>query len=607
MNTLATNTLSRLESAVQAAVTDFDKANALNSLAWELRHDDPHRVRTLSLEAERLAERANSLSARAYSLRNQGFSAWSLSEQSQALSLLRLALTLSRHLMDEALEASCLNLLGLSHYYCMELSPALEHYQQALEIYRNLAQAHGIGAVANNIGLIYYNLGDYQTCIQHYVEALAAFECDEVMAKNQKGMTLANIGRVYWEVGDYQSALRYHQESLHFSQAVGSKSLISYALTSLGVTYCHLQMPGEAFSVLRQAFKTASSLEKKNDLVDVLHYRGMLHGRLGKFRHARRLLQRALAVEEVISDQEFRMETLYELGLVCLRLNDPDAAHLYLKRSLTEAEAQKKKKWIAHGHETFANLCEQAGELADALMHYKMFHAAEQALAQEQAEKRTASALIQMEVDKAQRESELQRLINIELEQKNTDLSEANRQKADLLEQLHRLNKELKVKAQEDSLTGLFNRRHLEERLAEVYALARRTRQPLSIVIADLDHFKQVNDCFSHAAGDRVLRGIARLFRRHCRESDLVARYGGEEFVLVLPNTTAMQARVVCENIRRAVAAHSWHHISEGLRVTMSFGISDDLSLGSHERMLTQADRYLYEAKNHGRNRVHPL
>ncbi len=420
-------------------------------------------------------------------------------------------------------------------------------------------------------------------------------------------MTLTNIGRVYWESEDYQSALRYHQNSLQISESVGNKNLRSYALVSLGITYYHLQMPTEAFSTLHQAFKVARVLQKKNDLSEVLHYRGMMHGKLGKFRHARRLLERSLALDDELSDMDHQMEVQFELGLVCLSLNESAAALHYLGQSLAQAQVQDKKKWIARCHEAFANICEQAGELAGALMHYKTFHAVERALAKETIEKRTTAALIQMEVDKAQRESELQRLINIELEQKNTDLSEANRQKADLLEQLHRLNKELKVKAQEDSLTGLFNRRHLEERLAEVYALARRTRQPLSIVIADLDHFKQVNDCFSHAVGDRVLRGIARLFRRHCRESDLVARYGGEEFVLVLPNTTAMQARIVCENIRRAVAAHSWHHISEGLRVTMSFGISDDLSLGSHERMLTQADRYLYEAKNHGRNRVHPL
>ena len=158
--------------------------------------------------------------------------------------------------------------------------------------------------------------------------------------------------------------------------------------------------------------------------------------------------------------------------------------------------------------------------------------------------------------------------------------------------------------SKEDFLTGLFNRRYLELLLSQEFARARRYNLKLSVAMADIDHFKVINDTFSHQVGDEVLRVIARLFRQSIRSFDIIARYGGEEFVLILPETDIDEAVMVCERIRKTIESHDWSSIARGLSVTISFGITDDMTRDNYEKLLSLADVRLYEAKNGGRNQV---
>lgn len=163
---------------------------------------------------------------------------------------------------------------------------------------------------------------------------------------------------------------------------------------------------------------------------------------------------------------------------------------------------------------------------------------------------------------------------------------------------------ELERLAIEDSLTGLFNRRYADARLAEEYERARRYRRSFSIAIADIDHFKLVNDTFSHLVGDEVLRQLADLLRAEIRAVDVVARYGGEEFVLIFPETTEETAYGVCEKIRWSVERHNWHVVADGLAVTISIGLAGDRGADSLRGIIAVADNRLYKAKQAGRNRV---
>ena len=155
-----------------------------------------------------------------------------------------------------------------------------------------------------------------------------------------------------------------------------------------------------------------------------------------------------------------------------------------------------------------------------------------------------------------------------------------------------------------DPLTGLFNRRHFDQQAEMNYCQAVRYGRPLTVMIGDLDHFKRINDYYSHAVGDEVLRRVAMILRQEVRKSDLIARYGGEEFVLLFPETELDDALGICDKLRRTIEAHPWYEVHSNLRVTMSMGLCDDLSLDSMEKMIARADACLYKAKGSGRNRV---
>jgi diguanylate cyclase (GGDEF)-like protein len=162
----------------------------------------------------------------------------------------------------------------------------------------------------------------------------------------------------------------------------------------------------------------------------------------------------------------------------------------------------------------------------------------------------------------------------------------------------------LRFQAEHDVLTGLHNRRYFDGRLNSEHARARRYAQPLSVVLLDIDRFKQINDLYSHAVGDRVLQEIGRILQAGLREVDCVARYGGEEFALCLASTSPEGATTLCERLRVSIETHDWETIQAGLRVTVSGGICSEPTQGPPERMVSVADRRLYMAKEAGRNRI---
>ena len=155
-----------------------------------------------------------------------------------------------------------------------------------------------------------------------------------------------------------------------------------------------------------------------------------------------------------------------------------------------------------------------------------------------------------------------------------------------------------------DALTKLHNRRHFDEQASTLFSHAVRHKRPLSVVIGDIDFFKKINDQFSHATGDAVLRQVGEILRSHMRLSDLVARYGGEEFVIAFPETELPQAAALCDKLRAIIEAFPWHQVHPDLKVTMSMGVYADLAAGTAEAMLQKADALLYRAKETGRNRV---
>ncbi len=178
--------------------------------------------------------------------------------------------------------------------------------------------------------------------------------------------------------------------------------------------------------------------------------------------------------------------------------------------------------------------------------------------------------------------------------------TELRRREAELSEFNHRL----RVMAETDGLTGLDNRRHIEETLTEFFHHATRLNEPLSVVMCDLDKFKSVNDTYGHQAGDAVLQQFAAILKGTAREIDRVGRYGGEEFLCLLPGTVLDAAVTFAERVRKEVEGHTFTFEGGSLHRTASFGVAGwpHPSVASPDALVKAADDALYVAKETGRN-----
>jgi diguanylate cyclase (GGDEF)-like protein len=191
----------------------------------------------------------------------------------------------------------------------------------------------------------------------------------------------------------------------------------------------------------------------------------------------------------------------------------------------------------------------------------------------------------------------------MELEQLYEQLQQAYQALETANQELVAMNAMLSQAAITDSLTGLRNHRAFQESLMNLVQMAERYGQPLSLIMLDIDYFKQFNDRFGHPAGDELLRQVASLLRQSARAYDVVARYGGEEFAILLPNTDLNEAIRVAERLRQQIAAIQNPYAP----ITASFGVASYRHGSAPATLLYEADTALYEAKRRGRNRVYAV
>jgi diguanylate cyclase (GGDEF)-like protein len=186
---------------------------------------------------------------------------------------------------------------------------------------------------------------------------------------------------------------------------------------------------------------------------------------------------------------------------------------------------------------------------------------------------------------------------------KKIDSKSLRKEFEDIEKIVRKSRKRLATLANADKVTGIFNRQYFDKIAAEEFEKAKASQKHLSILFVDLDHFKEINDNYGHRTGDDVLRAVAWLIQKACRNTDIVARYGGEEIVVVLPNTLPDDAVKIAEEIREIVAKQTRERL--GIAVTVSVGVAgfpeDGAALGA---VVEKADQALYRAKQAGRNRV---
>ena len=172
-------------------------------------------------------------------------------------------------------------------------------------------------------------------------------------------------------------------------------------------------------------------------------------------------------------------------------------------------------------------------------------------------------------------------------------------------QKLESANNELGMLSRTDRLTQLNNRGYWEECFIAEFERYKRTSQPITLVMFDIDHFKNVNDTYGHQAGDEVIRQTSKTLRRTIRKTDVAGRYGGEEFAVLLVNTDKENALILAERLRKRIEALTVQHEDQTIKFNISLGISElHQNIAGHTQWLEQADQALYYSKENGRNQT---
>lgn len=324
------------------------------------------------------------------------------------------------------------------------------------------------------------------------------------------------------------------------------------------------------------------------------HFVGLTLGNLGDdcFHLGRLDEAQALAEQSLVMARERRSgmhesHALLSLGKVQLARGWLHEARATLTRAAEVADAAQQHEFAKIARLRLSEACERLGDFAAALAHHKSYHAVYAQSASEAALVRARALVVHFETERAKAAAEYERLRAENLARDNVVLArEAEQLSRDVLQ---------------DPLTGLANRRRLDQTLAQLHA---DPAAAFSVVLLDLDHFKQVNDRYSHLVGDRVLQRIGALLREACRREDLAARFGGEEFALVLRGLDRAAALLACERLRAAIEAEPWAGLQPGLALTASIGLAARGEAADPGALLALADQRLYAAKSGGRNRV---
>ena len=509
--------------------------------------------------------------------------------------------SLAQETGDDLAKAEAFYMQGRCADLLLDHEAALAAFARALDGFEARGDEPAMAKTLRAKSFVYDGLGDIPRALDLQFRALAIDQ--RTGDVSSEAATLRTIGVVYSRSGDPVTGLDFYRRSLALCADTDSVGRAK-TLNNIGINLKNLGQLEEARTMLEEAHVLFQGLALPLQQCATLNNLGLVHQRMGDEARAEQTLREALALSETTGYRYGVAHAALCLGKLCAAQRRHAEAFDWLRSALEVCERHNLRPTQYETHEALAALCESTGDAQGALDHFRRFHALEREVQSDAARDKLRAMQSQYELITARRAAELERerqaaltQANAELDALNVSLTEANLQKTMLLDKLER-------QTHEDALTGVANRRRLDQRLADEFALALRHGRPLAVAMADLDHFKAVNDRFSHSIGDAALRAIARILGDNVRHTDLVARFGGEEFVIVLAETDAAAARSVCEKLRAAVAQHKWSSIHPGLSLTVSIGFSADTSGSSHDRMLALADRNLYSAKAAGRDRV---
>ncbi|WP_295647200.1 diguanylate cyclase [uncultured Methylibium sp.] len=417
-----------------------------------------------------------------------------------------------------------------------------------------------------------------------------------------------NLAHELLQLGDYDEALRHIDAGLARSDERGNARLVSVLLINRVICLTELERAAEALPDVARVQAIPTGPGGRGRLAAHFETLAIAALRAGDGAVGRALVERAREAEREDIPEE-RIELAIAAALLARAEGDLDRAVAGLEAERPALERGDKGLSLrvrCSALHVLSQALEARGDAADALATLRLWQglAAERARLASQAHAQAAA--LQTELLLLQRKLDEKDAQRRATERAHAELAAINGQLSQKIAEVQALQAALQQQATRDALTGLFNRRHLNEALPALWAAARRDGRPLAVAIIDLDHFKQVNDRHGHDVGDRLLAAFGQLLATRLRRGDIACRYGGEEFCVLMPGTEAGAARRKLESLLRRWRAEALlMGGAEAAGTTFSAGVADSQGDGdSGQSLLKRADEALLDAKREGRCRV---
>ncbi len=519
---------------------------------------------------------------RAQALRTLGVVQVKAGNYTAAQKTLRQALSLSQAAYDPATQADIYTHLSSSAYFLNDFEAALSHAIKGLEASREAGSKLNEAFALHNIGWVYDNFGLHKDALDSFSAELAILE-EHGVGGTRKARVLNAVGMGYRRLGDHGRATTYLESSLALAHQLGDLRSQALALGNLGVVREDLEQPEAALRYYEDSITLYLSADDPYELARQYTHMGKTLLGLALDGEARSAFTQSLVHLQRAPNVSLKIDVLLNLSELAKRQGEAQSELERLNNALQLVDQEMAPADAYRVHKALADLYKARGEAERALEHFETFHGLQERVRREAELRKTKGLLLQFDVERLEFEREMYRLKHVELARAYAQLEEVSVR---------------------DPLTNLHNRRFLAQQLAQEVERAKRYDRPLSLMLCDIDNFKQVNDTFSHAVGDEVLKAVADLLKSRTRTSDLKARFGGEELVAVFPETSLQDAVSLCEAMRRAAESYDWAGLHPDLRVTLSVGVAQLRPEDTPDSLLRVADDRMYEAKKAGKNRV---
>ena len=453
--------------------------------------------------------------------------------------------------------ASALSLLAHLSGVRGESDAALQQASQAMALLDSHEPSYVLGSLYLTMGWARYQTGDYVDSLNDLTHAQRIAE--RIDDQGLMAYVMDRIANVYQSTSRPTLALDLQQRALSIHRELGDQRGEALTLNNMTYTLLDLGMNDEALASAFGALHYAESTERHFLLMGVLDTVAEVYLRRGELDLAAKHSAQGLELANFHHSQPDRGDALQTTVRIAMRQGRYDEALVAAEEALSIAERHHRAVEEYTCHELLSQIQEQRGDIASALAHYRRFHELERIRVNEETASRLASLEVEHEVDTARKNAEIHRLRSLALQQE--------------VEQQRIAQAALEAQASLDPLTGLFNRRHISV-LSDDLARDLTQGHEASVILFDLDRFKQINDTYGHFAGDRALVSIARLLRENGRDADTPVRYGGDEFLVLLGSTGAEKSAAIAERLRTAIATQPIDHRGVSIALTVSVGVA---------------------------------